>query len=72
VLVVNTATECGFAPQFDGLEALDRERRADGLVVLGFSANDFAGQEPRSNDEIAEFCKAKLRRHVPDVRQERG
>ena len=58
VLVVNTATECGYTPQFEGLEALYRERRADGLVVLGFPANDFAGQEPRSNDEIAEFCKA--------------
>jgi glutathione peroxidase len=58
VLVVNTATECGFTPQFEGLEALYRERRDDGLVVLGFPANDFAGQEPRSDDEIAEFCEA--------------
>jgi glutathione peroxidase len=58
VLVVNTATECGFTPQFEGLEALYRERRGDGLVVLGFPANDFAGQEPRSNKDIAEFCKA--------------
>jgi glutathione peroxidase len=58
VLVVNTATECGYTPQFEGLEDLYRDRRADGLVVLGFPANDFAGQEPRSNGEIAEFCKA--------------
>jgi glutathione peroxidase len=58
VLVVNTATECGFTPQFEGLEALYRERRGDGLVVLGFPANDFAGQEPRSDKEIATFCKA--------------
>jgi glutathione peroxidase len=58
VLVVNTATECGFTPQFEGLEALYRARRRDGLVVLGFPANDFAGQEPRSNKDIAEFCKA--------------
>jgi len=58
VLVVNTATACGYTPQFEGLEALYRERRSDGLVVLGFPANDFAGQEPRSDDEIAEFCKA--------------
>ncbi len=58
MLVVNTATECGFTPQFEGLEALYRERRADGLVVLGFPANDFAGREPRSDDEIARFCKA--------------
>lgn len=58
VLVVNTATECGYTPQFEGLEALYRSRRDDGLVVLGFPANDFAGQEPRSDDEIATFCKA--------------
>jgi glutathione peroxidase len=58
VLVVNTATECGFTPQFEGLEALYRKRRGDGLVVLGFPANDFAGQEPRSNEDIAKFCRA--------------
>jgi len=58
VLVVNTATECGYTPQFEGLEALYRARRGDGLVVLGFPANDFAGQEPRSDKEIATFCKA--------------
>ncbi|MDP2710330.1 MAG: glutathione peroxidase [Solirubrobacteraceae bacterium] len=58
VLVVNTATECGYTPQLQGLEALYRERRSDGFVVLGFPANDFAGQEPRSDDEIAEFCEA--------------
>ncbi len=56
VLVVNTATECGFTPQLEGLEALYRERRADGLVV-GFPTDDFA-QESRSDDEIAEFCEA--------------
>ena len=58
VLVVNTATECGYTPQFEGLEALYRARRAEGFVVLGFPANDFAGQEPRSDEEIATFCKA--------------
>ncbi len=58
VLVVNTATECGYTPQLEGLQALYRRHRSDGLVVLGFPANDFAGQEPRSNDEIAEFCEA--------------
>ena len=58
MLVVNTATECGYTPQFEGLEALYRERRSEGFVVLGFPANDFAGQEPRSDEEIAEFCKA--------------
>jgi glutathione peroxidase len=55
-LIVNTATECGFTPQFEGLEQLYKERRARGLVVLGFPANDFA-QESRSNGEIASFCK---------------
>jgi glutathione peroxidase len=58
VLVVNTATACGYTPQLEGLEALYRERRSDGLVVLGFPADDFAGQEPRSDAEIAEFCEA--------------
>ena len=58
VLVVNTATACGYTPQLEGLEALYRARRSDGFVVLGFPANDFAGQEPRSDKEIAEFCKA--------------
>jgi glutathione peroxidase len=58
VLVVNTATACGYTPQLEGLEALYRERRGDGLVVLGFPANDFAGQEPRSDRQIATFCKA--------------
>lgn len=58
VLVVNTATACGYTPQFEGFEALYRERRAEGFVVLGFPANDFADQEPRSDDEIAKFCKA--------------
>ena len=57
VLVVNTATECGFTPQFDGLEALYRRHRDDGFVILGFPADDVAHQEPRDDAEIAEFCK---------------
>ncbi|HZA57773.1 MAG TPA: glutathione peroxidase [Solirubrobacterales bacterium] len=60
VLVVNTAGECGFAPQFGGLESLYRERRKEGLVVLGFPADDIVGQEPRSDEEIAEFCRANF------------
>ena len=56
--MVNTATACGYTPQFEGLEALYRPHRADGFVVLGFPANDFAGQEPRSDKQIAAFCKA--------------
>jgi glutathione peroxidase len=58
VLVVNTASECGFAPQFEGLERLYDERKQQGFVVLGFPADDVVGQEPRSDEEIAEFCEA--------------
>lgn len=58
VLVVNVASKCGLTPQYAGLERLYREREARGFVVLGFPANDFAGQEPGSDEEIAAFCEA--------------
>ena len=57
LLVVNTASECGYTPQYDGLEKLYRRYRDKGFMVLGFPANDFGGQEPGSNKEIAQFCR---------------
>lgn len=56
VLVVNTASECGFTPQYEGLEALYRKYRDDGLVVLGFPCNQFGGQEPGSEEDIVAGC----------------
>jgi glutathione peroxidase len=57
LLIVNTASECGYTPQYEGLEKLYRRYRDRGLVVLGFPANDFGGQEPGSNKQIADFCQ---------------
>ncbi|MFA5682949.1 MAG: glutathione peroxidase [Lysobacteraceae bacterium] len=56
VLVVNTASKCGFTPQYEGLEALHARLSARGFSVIGFPSNDFLGQEPGSEEEIAEFC----------------
>ncbi|MDE2147383.1 MAG: glutathione peroxidase [Burkholderiales bacterium] len=57
VLIVNTASACGFTPQFEGLEQLWKDYRERGLVVVGFPSNEFGGQDPGSNDEIASFCQ---------------
>ena len=57
VLAVNTASACGFTPQFAGLEALWSDLRERGLVVLGFPSNQFGGQDPAPDDQIAAFCQ---------------
>jgi glutathione peroxidase len=57
MLIVNTASACGFTPQFEGLEKLWQSYRARGLVIVGFPSNEFGGQDPGSNDEIASFCQ---------------
>jgi len=58
MLIVNTASACGFTPQFAGLEELHRQYGPRGLVVLGFPCNQFGHQDPGSNEEIAQFCQA--------------
>jgi glutathione peroxidase len=60
LLVVNTASECGFTPQYAGLEKLYRKYKDRGLVVIGFPANNFGGQEPGTNKEILNFCTTKF------------
>ena len=57
LLIVNTASACGFTPQFEGLEQLWADYRDQGLVVIGFPSNEFGGQDPGGNEEIASFCQ---------------
>ena len=57
LLVVNTASQCGYTPQYEGLEKLHRRYKDRGLVVVGFPSNDFGSQEPGSNKDIARFCE---------------
>lgn len=65
VLVVNTASRCGFTPQYRGLEALVDRYRARGFEVLAFPANDFLGQEPGTDTEIAQFCETNFQTSFP-------
>lgn len=60
LLVVNTASQCGFTPQYDALEKLHEAHADEGLAVLGFPCNQFGGQEPGSSEEIQEFCKVRF------------
>lgn len=57
IMIVNTASECGLTPQYEGLEKLYKEYKDKNFVIVGFPANNFAGQEPGTNEEIASFCK---------------
>lgn len=60
LLIVNTASECGYTPQYEGLQALYEKYQEDGLVILGFPANNFGGQEPGTNEEIKQFCSVNF------------
>ena len=67
VLVVNTASYCGFTKQYEGLQALSDKYRERGLVVVGFPANDFGRQEPGSNAEVADFCERTYKVKFPMI-----
>ncbi len=65
LLIVNTASRCGFTPQYKGLEDLAEKYRQRGLVVLGVPSNDFGGQEPGNSDEIRQFCELTYQVRFP-------
>jgi glutathione peroxidase len=65
VLIVNTASQCGYTPQYKGLQAIYDKYKDKGFVILGFPTNDFGGQEPGSNEEIKEFCTLKYKVSFP-------
>lgn len=65
LLIVNVASKCGLTPQYSALEGLYQDKHAAGLEVLGFPANDFKGQEPGSDTEIASFCSTNYDVHFP-------
>ncbi|MGC6434554.1 MAG: glutathione peroxidase [Crocinitomicaceae bacterium] len=58
ILIVNTASECGFTPQFEMLQELYQNKKSEGLIILGMPCNDFGGQDPGSESEILEFCQS--------------
>ncbi len=60
LLIVNVASECGYTPQYEGLQALYEKYKDKGLVILGFPANDFGAQEPGTDEEIQQFCTSKF------------
>ena len=60
MLVVNVASQCGYTPQYEGLQALYAKYKDQGLVIAGFPANNFGGQEPGTNEEIGAFCRSKF------------
>lgn len=60
LLIVNTASKCGYTPQYEGLQQLYENHRDKGLEVLGFPANNFGGQEPGTNEEIKQFCRVNF------------
>ncbi|MDE1901784.1 MAG: glutathione peroxidase [Alphaproteobacteria bacterium] len=70
LLIVNTASQCGFTPQYDGLEKLYNTYKDRGLVVIGVPSNDFGGQEPGTSDEIAHFCKINYGVTFPMTKKE--
>jgi len=65
LLIVNTASECGYTPQYAGLEALYEKYKGRGFAVLGFPSNDFGAQEPGSNAEIKKFCELRYKTTFP-------
>jgi glutathione peroxidase len=65
LLIVNTASQCGFTPQYAGLENLYRRFRDRGLIVIGFPCNQFGGQEPGASPDIASFCETRYRVSFP-------
>jgi len=65
LLLVNVASKCGLTPQYEALEALHQKYQKEGFAVLGFPCNDFAGQEPGTNEEIKQFCSTKYQVSFP-------